>query len=252
MHMSVPRLLCVSNFIDFNSLISIIFHSLNQTLNPTLILDRTLVYTWPLNLRLLPQMSQWGDECWPSVRPSVSVSTETWLPGMSYWPITAWRRSATLVWPETSATTTATSSRGMSVSSCCSLSLASPSFYTGFTLTLFPALTGSTSCEVDVSGEHLPVCLHGAERRLVLWSLAVGDLLHGWANKRLLWWTVAIGIFLVLAADCVFTPVQVKVLTRTLPWTLTSTRWSRMASTWHGRTLPRPKCKRLSTFSRPS
>lgn len=45
MHMSVPRLLCVSNFIDFNSLISIILHTLNQTLNLTLSLDRTLVYT---------------------------------------------------------------------------------------------------------------------------------------------------------------------------------------------------------------
>lgn len=55
----VPQLLCVSNFIDFNSFISIISHSLNQTLNLTLSLDRTLVYTWPLNL-LLPLMSQWS------------------------------------------------------------------------------------------------------------------------------------------------------------------------------------------------
>lgn len=49
-----------------------------------------------------------------------------------------------------------------------------------FTL-FFPwfILTGSTSCEVDVSGEHLPVRLHGAERRLVLRSLAVGDLFSG-------------------------------------------------------------------------
>lgn len=53
-----------------------------------------------------------------------------------------------------------------------------------FSRTIVPALTGSTSRKVDVSREHLPVCLHGAERRLVLRSLAVGDLLHGWANKR--------------------------------------------------------------------
>lgn len=51
-----------------------------------------------------------------------------------------------------------------------------------FSLTSITALTGSTSCEVDVSREHLPVRLHGAERRLVLWSFAVGDLLTGSAN----------------------------------------------------------------------
>lgn len=63
---------------------------------------------------------------------------------------------------------------------------------------------------------------------------------------------VMMGIFLVLAADSVLKPVQVKVLTPMLPWTLSSTRWSRMASTWRSRTLPHTKCELLSSCSHSS
>ena len=42
--------------------------------------------------------------------------------------------------------------------------------------------TGPAASEVDVPREHLPVCLHHAERRLVLRGSAVGDLLSGYAT----------------------------------------------------------------------
>lgn len=107
------------------------------------------------------------------------------------------------------------------------------------------AFAGSTSCEVDVSREHLPVCLHCAERRLVLRGLAVGDLLTGWAKKRLFckWHFFFFVWLLILCLQ------QVKVHIQILRWTLSSTRWSRMVSTWHSQTLPRLKCEQLSSRS---
>ena len=42
---------------------------------------------------------------------------------------------------------------------------------------------GTTASEVDVSREHLWLCVHSAEWCLVLWHTAVGDLLSRWASN---------------------------------------------------------------------
>lgn len=43
-------------------------------------------------------------------------------------------------------------------------------------------------------------------------------------------------------------PVQGRVPTQMLPWIPTSTRWSKMAATWPGQTLPQLRCEQAGSF----
>lgn len=67
------------------------------------------------------------------------------------------------------------------------------------------ACVGSSSCQVDGSGEYFWGCIYGSERCLVLWHSSMGDLYIGWDVWMTNWWSVINASFLyLLLCSCLY------------------------------------------------